>query len=126
MRLSRHWHDRASLEKPGITATTRADRALALPSAGQNAWFFPENDVRGTRIDCEAAASGALQLISAFTALAILADRVLFDDRTSFDRLMEICARIEIGTNEVTVWRRSPLNPEILLWFASAVTSSRT
>ena len=107
-RLSRHWHDLARLDEAGIAARALADRALALSVARHKAMFFTENDVRGERIDYEAAVTGDLQLVPSGAAYAVLADDyarmladgMLLDDGESFDMLMERCALIEARANE--------------------------
>jgi len=107
-RLSRHWHDLARLDEAGIAAAALTDPSVALSVARHKAMFFPENDVRGERIDYEAAVSGALQLIPSGAAHAVLADDyarmladgMLLDDSESFDRLMERCALIQVRANE--------------------------
>ena len=61
-RLSCHWHDLARLDEASVAANAIGDRSLVLSVARHKAMFFSENDETGTRIDCEAAVSGDLQL----------------------------------------------------------------
>jgi len=106
-RLSRHWHDLARLDEAGIAASALADRALARSVARHKSMFYSENDVRGQRIDYEAAVSGGLQLVPAGSALSelaedydrMLADRMLLGEGEPFDALMERCAEIEAHAN---------------------------
>ncbi len=107
-RLSRHWHDLARLDEAGIAARALADRELALSVARHKTMFFPENDVRGERIDYEEAVSGGLQLVPTGDAHAVLADDyakmladgMLLDQDEWFDSLMERCAAVEARAND--------------------------
>ena len=106
-RMSRHWHDLASLDEAAIAAHALADRSLALSVARHKSMFFPENDAGGSRIDYEAAVSGDLQLVPAGAARTALADDyarmltggMLLDDTEPFDALMDRCATIEARAN---------------------------
>lgn len=106
-RLSRHWHDLARLDKAGIASSALADRALAHSVARHKSMFFSENDVRGQRINYQAAVSGELRLVPTGVALAelsddyarMLSDRMLLDEGEPFDALMERCAAIEARAN---------------------------
>ena len=111
-RLSRHWHDLTRLDAAGIAAGALADRELALSVARHKSVFFTENDVRGQRVDYEAAVSGGLQLIPSGTAYAVLADDyarmqadgMLLDENEPFAALMERCADIEMRANRSVGW----------------------
>ncbi|MCY4339021.1 MAG: nucleotidyl transferase AbiEii/AbiGii toxin family protein [Gammaproteobacteria bacterium] len=110
-RLSRHWHDLARLDKSGIAVTALADKELAMSVARHKAIFFSEKDVRGERIDYQAAVSGDLQLVPSGTARAVLADDyarmvesgMLLDEHESFDALMEHCASLEARANGLNI-----------------------
>ena len=106
-RQSRHWHDLVRLDEAGIAASALRNRALAHAVARHKAMFFAENDIRGARIDYEAAVSGGLQLVPSGAARSVLAndyammlaDGMLLDENEPFDVLMERCAEIEERAN---------------------------
>ena len=107
-RLSRHWHDVARLDETGYAGKALADRPLALSVARHKAAFFREKDARGRWIDYRAAVSSELQLVPeglARNALQEDYERMvsdgLLDEAEPFDLLVDRCAALEAGANDV-------------------------
>ena len=107
-RLSRHWHDLVRLDDTGHADRALADRDIALAVARHKSMFFREKDAAGRWIDYGAAVSGALRLVPAGRARAVLADDykrmlgdgMLLDDEETFDDLMSRCTDIQEKANQ--------------------------
>lgn len=106
-RYARHWHDLAAIARSPHFASVFADRQVAMDVARHKSHFFIEKDATGQVIDYAAAINGRLRFVpegEAKAALekdyaAMLADEVMIGDALPFDKLLEICAGLEVKLN---------------------------
>ena len=105
--FARHWHDLARLHNAGTARSAIADKSLAAAVAQHKTLFFREPGPDGTAIDYNLAVNGALNLIPEGDRLdelqkdyeAMVADGLLLNDASTFEKLLSIIKEVETIAN---------------------------
>lgn len=108
-RFARHWYDLARLDVGGYVDAALQDNELAAKVVQHQGFFFIEKDIKGERINYEAAISGGLVLVpggAAFDALKkdyrLMVENGFLqndNDLEPFEDIMDRCREIEKKAN---------------------------